>query len=500
MKKKFLSFILALCLIIPATFMFTACSTTEDDNVQIRVQDGYVQWSSNDSDWKNVITIDEILDAIGDDITGPQGEQGVNGKQVEFSVSATHIQWRYVGDSTWNNLVALTELKGDKGDDGENSSVAEYTITYDYNTTLNVEELMSNYKTSQTVKSNEWVLNMPSLDNEEFDDYFLGWYIKNTDKRVEDYDFIGGNVTLQARWNDKYYLNCSKTSITDDGYIFAIDTSKALVIVPEIYNDGSNGEKNVVGVAHKTTSENNLEQIILPTSLKSIGQQAFDGCSKLKEIIIPNSVEFIDTWAFKNCSSLSEIVIPNSVKTLSSYAFQGCSNVENITLGTGLTTIEDSVFDDTEFYKTEDNWTNNVLYINHYLIKQKSNSDLGNYQVIDGTVLIAENAFDLRIKSVEIPASCKYINNSAFYGSNLESVILNEGILNIGYSAFEATKIESVNIPASVEFIDELAFGRCSNLTSIIVNSNNTIYDSRENCNAIIISESNTLLNAVKTQ
>ena len=111
MKKKILTFILALCLIIPATFMFTACSTTKDDNVQIRVQDGYVQWSSDDSDWKNVITIDEILDAIGDDITGPQGEQGVAGKQVEFNVSSTHIQWRYVGDSAWNNLVKLEDLE-----------------------------------------------------------------------------------------------------------------------------------------------------------------------------------------------------------------------------------------------------------------------------------------------------------------------------------------------------------------------------------------------------
>ena len=68
MKKKFLTFILALCLIIPATFMFTACSTTEDDNVQIRVQDGYVQWSSDDSDWKNVITIEEILDIFTESI------------------------------------------------------------------------------------------------------------------------------------------------------------------------------------------------------------------------------------------------------------------------------------------------------------------------------------------------------------------------------------------------------------------------------------------------
>lgn len=53
---------------------------------------------------------------------GPQGEQGVQGDpgdEVELQKSATHIQWRYVGDAEWNDLVALADLKGDKGDKGD---------------------------------------------------------------------------------------------------------------------------------------------------------------------------------------------------------------------------------------------------------------------------------------------------------------------------------------------------------------------------------------------
>ncbi|MGN0787504.1 MAG: leucine-rich repeat domain-containing protein [Candidatus Onthoplasma sp.] len=134
MKKKFLTLILSIFLIIPAMFMLTACSTTAD-NVQVRVQDGYVQWSSNDSEWQNVISIDEILEVVGDDIKGEQGiqgPQGVAGKQVEFNVSSTYIQWRYVGETSWKNLIALSGLKGKDGIDGIDGREVEFRQTTYY--------------------------------------------------------------------------------------------------------------------------------------------------------------------------------------------------------------------------------------------------------------------------------------------------------------------------------------------------------------------------------
>lgn len=49
------------------------------------------------------------------EITG--GDAGNDGREVELQKSATHIQWRYVGDPTWNNLVALTDITGPAGAD-----------------------------------------------------------------------------------------------------------------------------------------------------------------------------------------------------------------------------------------------------------------------------------------------------------------------------------------------------------------------------------------------
>lgn len=49
---------------------------------------------------------------------GPTGPAGTNGKEVQLQTSATHVQWRYAGDSTWNNLVPLSTITGPQGPAG----------------------------------------------------------------------------------------------------------------------------------------------------------------------------------------------------------------------------------------------------------------------------------------------------------------------------------------------------------------------------------------------
>jgi hypothetical protein len=67
--------------------------------------------------------------------------------------------------------------------------------------------------------------------------------------------------------------------------------------------------------------------------------------------------------------------------------------------------------------------------------------------------------------------------------------------MSIGRMAFrDCTSLTSINIPNSVTSIGECAFLCTPSLTSIIVDENNTVYDSRENCNAIIETATNTLI------
>ena len=86
------------------------------------------------------------------------------------------------------------------------------------------------------------------------------------------------------------------------------------------------------------------------------------------------------------------------------------------------------------------------------------------------------------------------IGNSAFKSCDVTSVELPNTLESIDYEAFSSSAIGQIDIPASVYSIDYTAFSNCSNLTSIEVDLNNCTYDSRDNCNAIILTRTNTLV------
>ncbi|MEE1172775.1 MAG: leucine-rich repeat protein, partial [Ruminococcus sp.] len=139
----------------------------------------------------------------------------------------------------------------------------------------------------------------------------------------------------------------------------------------------------------------------------------------------------------------------------------------------------------------------------------------------DGVTSIGESAFSWceNLSSIVIPYSVTIIGNLAFCNcENLTSVSFQEGLTEIGWGAFDGcinltniiipesvtsirfdaffrcSGLTDINIPKNVTSIESCAFLNCSNLASITVDERNPIYDSRENCNAIIETESNTLI------
>lgn len=180
------------------------------------------------------------------------------------------------------------------------------------------------------------------------------------------------------------------------------------------------------------------------TSITSIGQAAFSGCSGLISIIIPDSVTSIGANAFRYCDSLASVTIPNSVTSIGERAFYYCTSLSSITIPDGVTSIGQYVFSNC--------------------------SGLTSVTIGSGITSISDDAFYHcdSLSSVAIPDSVTSIGIGAFrYCSSLTSVTIPNSVTIIGIQAFEdCTSLMSIVIPDSVTRIDSWAFRYCS-ITSI---------------------------------
>ena len=229
-----------------------------------------------------------------------------------------------------------------------------------------------------------------------------------------------------------------------------------------------------------------LTSLIIPYGVIGIGDRAFQKCSSLSTITIPNSVESIGKRAFWNCSSLTSVTIGNSVTSIGEEAFASCSSLNSITIPESVESIGRSAFSNCSLTKT--NYTGDVA--SWCSIKFDTSSA--------NPICYSHNFYinDLEITELVIPNTVDSIHAYVFWGySSLSSVTIPNSVESIGKQAFwKCSSLTSVTIPKSVTSIGEWAFGYCSALTSIGIEEGNTVYDSRENCNAIIETTSNTLI------
>lgn len=101
------------------------------------------------------------------------------------------------------------------------------------------------------------------------------------------------------------------------------------------------------------------------------------------------------------------------------------------------------------------------------------------------------------LTDITLPESVTSIGYWAFYDCNLlADISLPESVMSIGHHAFRGCSCVSFTIPKSVTSIGEAAFAHCNSLNSLVVEEGNTTYDSRNGCNAVIETSSNTLVAA----
>ena len=143
------------------------------------------------------------------------------------------------------------------------------------------------------------------------------------------------------------------------------------------------------------------ENFIIPDSVTSIGDSAFEDCSSLQSVTIPNSVTRIGDNAFNDCKSLQSVTIPDSVTSIGDSAFVYCSSLQSVNIPDSVTSIGDSAF-----------------------------------------------SVCLSLHSVTIPNSVTRIGDSAFsWCSSLHSVTIPNSVTRIGDSAFShCSSLQSIFI------------------------------------------------------
>lgn len=299
-----------------------------------------------------------------------------------------------------------------------------------------------------------------------------------------------------------YNLNAdaATASVSNDGTNSETGTYSGEVTVPsEITVDEVKYAVTEIGDMAFANSSG-LTSVVIPNSVTKFGIGAFYFCSALTNPTIPNSVAEIGMYAFFYCTGLTNIELPSSVTTIGQVAFAGCSNLATITIPNSVAEIGTAAFNGTPFY---DSLEDGLVYLGTILYTYKGEMpENTQIEIKDGTTSIAGGAFQNcyeSLISISLPSTLVKIGTSAFNGcSELKELEIPNSVVEIGDGAFGGTGLTSITIPKSVEKIGNNPFYSCKKLEKIIVESENTVYDSRNECNAIIETSTNALVSGCK--
>ena len=198
-----------------------------------------------------------------------------------------------------------------------------------------------------------------------------------------------------------------------------------------------------------------LKEVILPSTLKSIGMSAFEGTS-LSKIELPSSLTYIGENAFANIKTLTEVTIPKSVET-ASHAFYGDINLKKVNFEDGIVTIPSGILYNTGLEEIV--LPSSVKAIGSYAFS--NNKSLEKINLLDGVRQIEEGAFsgDSKLSVVELPKTLTEISRYAFSDTpSLTHINLPSGITNIGTGAFEHSGLTSIELPKELTEIGRSAF------------------------------------------
>ena len=223
---------------------------------------------------------------------------------------------------------------------------------------------------------------------------------------------------------------------------------------------------------HYSTITGNL---ILPSGLKRIGNNAFTVCKRLTgRLDFPNGLKSIEGAAFLDCTGFTgELVFPDGLEKLGHSAFEGCSNLTSVSIPGSVTSINMNAFEQC------DSLTSVILHDGLTSIEQaafRGCRSLANIDIPDSVIKLGPDAFSgcVALTNIDIPDGVTIIYGRLFYNcSSLTSIDIPEGVTKIIDGAFaNCSNLQNIDIPASVMSIGAEVFRNCSSLKNVTIPKN----------------------------
>lgn len=276
------------------------------------------------------------------------------------------------------------------------------------------------------------------------------------------------DITDLEAWCNIVFANGDSNPLRSAGKLYLNGTRITALTIPTSVIE----IKNYAFIGGKFTS------LTIPNTVIRIGEAAFSGCSTLRTAKVSNiengcNLTAIEHDAFCDCSALQSVNFTEYVTQLGEAAFARCGSLTEVKLNDNLTTFLPNTFLE----------CGNLTTVN----------------IPNSLISIGNSAFDccgnLSIELI-LPEGLTIIGNRAFAScGKLPSLSLPNTLTTIGSEAFSGTgSLRSLYIPSGVTSIGSMAFVQMSNAISIIVDENNTKYDSRGYCNALIETKTGNLL------
>lgn len=222
-----------------------------------------------------------------------------------------------------------------------------------------------------------------------------------------------------------------------------------------------------------TTSLQKIELQSVKASLKTIGKNAFKGCTSVEEVTIPQGISTVSNSAFEGCSGLTDVTI--AAKTINAKAFAECTNLKAVKMEEGVTTIQGMAFANTQISAVTIPSTLTTAGTTKEGTIEKGPFAGTKIATVHGQT---EDSNEVQEGATILPETKKIPDNLFLGCTSIIDVQIPETVTEIGQKAFkDASGVENVTFAVNtetgevkgVEKIGISAFDGCSSLQELVL-------------------------------